>query len=78
MMKPEMNIQDLTKPLQYVAVGVLLVFLVMTPQNWIVVLIFGTPLLEMLFCPGVNDAYHSINQFIYQATEVIGDKSQHL
>ena len=47
------------------AVGVLLVFVVITPLNWIVVQIFGTPLLEMLFGLGVNDAYCSISQFIY-------------
>ena len=56
MMKREMNIWDLPKPLQYVAIGVLLVFVVVTPLNRIVGLISGTPLLEMLFGPGVNDA----------------------
>ena len=74
MMKREMNIRDLPKPLQYAAVGVLLVFVVVTPLNWIV----GTPLLEMLFGPGVNEAYRSISQFIYRATQVIEGKSQHL
>ena len=78
MMKREMNIRDLPKPLQYVAIGVLLVFVVVTPLNWIVGLISGTPLLEMLFGPGVNDAYRSISQFIYRATQVIKGKSQHL
>ena len=61
MMKREMNIRDLPKPLQYATVGVLLVFVVVTPLNWIVGLIFGTPLLEMLFGPGVNEAYRSIS-----------------
>ena len=42
-MKREMNIRDLQKPLQYAAVGVLLVFVVMTPLNWIVRLTFRTP-----------------------------------
>ena len=51
MMKREMNIRDLPKPLRYAAVGVLLDFVVMTPLNWIVGLLFGTPLLEMLFGP---------------------------
>ena len=78
MMKREMNIRDLPKPLQYVAIGVLLVFVVATPLNRIVGLISGTPLLEMLFGPGVNDAYRSISQFIYRATQVIAGKSQHL
>ena len=78
MMKREMNIRDLPKPLQYAAVGVLLVFVVVTPLNWIVGLIFGVPLLEMLFGPGVNEAYRSISQFIYRATQVIEGKSQHL
>ena len=49
MMKREMNIRDLPKPLQYAAVGVLLVFVVVTPLNWIVRLTFGTPLLEVRF-----------------------------
>ena len=78
MMKREMNIRDLPKPLQYAVVGVLLVFVVVTPLNWIVGLIFGTPLLEMLFGTGVNEAYRSISQFIYRATHVIEGKSQHL
>jgi len=78
MMKSEMNIRDLPKPLQYATVGVLLVFVVVTPLNWIVGLIFGTPLLEMLFGPGVNKAYRSISHFIHRATQVIEGKSQHL
>ena len=78
MMKREMNIRHLPKPLQYAAVGGLLVFVMVTPLNWIVGLIFGTPLLEMLFGPGVNDAYRSISQFIHSATQVIEGKSQHL
>ena len=49
MMKREMNIRDLPKPLQYAAVGVLLVFVVVTLLNWIVRLTFGTPLLEVRF-----------------------------
>ena len=77
-MKSEINIRDLPKPLQYAAVGVLLVFVVVTLLNWIVRLTFGTPLLEMLFGPGVNDAYRSISQFINRATQVIEGKSQHL
>ncbi len=56
----------------------LLVFVVVTPLNWIVGLIFGTPLLEMLFGPVVNDAYRSISQFIHRAKQVIEGKSQHL
>ena len=36
MLKREMNIRDLPKPLQYAAVRVLLVFVVVTPLNWIV------------------------------------------
>ena len=56
----------------------LLVSVVITPLKRIVVLIFGTPLLEMLFGPSVNDAYRNISQFIYQAIEAIGGKSQHL
>ena len=51
MMKREMNIRDLPKPLQYAAVGVLLVFAVVTLLNWFVGLIYGVPLLEMLFGP---------------------------
>lgn len=78
MIKREMNIRDLQKPLQYATVGVLLVFVVVTPLNWIVGLIFGTPLLEMLFGPGVNEAYRSISRFIHHATQVIEGKSQHL
>ena len=78
MIKREMNIRDLQKPLQYATVGVLLVFVVVTPLNWIVGLIFGTPLLEMLFGPGVNKAYRSISHFIHRATLVIEGKSQHL
>ncbi len=78
MIKREMNIPDLQKPLQYATVGVLLVFVVVTPLNWIVGLIFGTPLLEMLFGPGVNKAYRSISHFIHRATQVIEGKSQHL
>ena len=76
MMKREMNIRDLPRPLQYAAVGVLLIFVVVKPLNWIVGLIFGTPLLEMLFGPGVNEAYRSITQFIHRATQVIEGKSQ--
>ena len=49
MMKRELNIRDLPKPLQYAAVGVLLVFVVVTPLNWIVRLTFGKPLLEVRF-----------------------------
>ena len=49
-----------------------------TLLNWFVELIFGVPLLEMLFGPGVNDAYRSISQFIHRATQVIEGKSQHL
>ena len=64
--------------MQYEAVGVLLVSVVITPLKRIVVLIFGTSLLEMLFGPGVNDAYRSISQFIYQATQAIGVKSRQL
>ena len=41
MMKREMNIRDLPKPLQYAAVGVLLVLAVVTLLNWFVGLIFG-------------------------------------
>ena len=78
MIKREMNIRDLQKPLQYATVGVLLVFVVVTPLNWIVGLIFGTPLLEMLFGPSLNDAYRSISQFIHRATQVIEGKSQNL
>ena len=78
MMKREMNIRDLPKPLHHAAVCVLLVLAVMTLLNWFVGLIFGVSLLEMLFGPGVNDAYLSINQFIYRATQVIEGKSQHL
>ena len=78
MIKREMNIRDLQKPLQYATFGVLLVFVVVTPLNWIVGLIFGTPLLEMLFGPGVNKAYRSISHFIHRATQVIEGKSQHL
>ena len=78
MMKREMNIRDLPKPLHYAAVCVLLVLAVMTLLNWFVGLIFGVPLLEMLFGPGVNDAYRSISQFIHSATQVIEGKSQHL
>ena len=78
MIKREMNIRDLQKPLQYATVGALLVFVVVTPLNWIVGLIFGTPLLEMLFGPGVNKAYRSISHFIHHATLVIEGKSQHL
>ena len=77
-MKREMNIPDLPKPLQYAAVGVLLVLAVVTLLNWFVGLIFGVPLLEMLFGPGVNDAYRSISQFIHRATQVIEVKLQHL
>ncbi len=44
MMKREMNIRDLPKPLQYAAVGVLLVLAVVTLLNWFVGLIFGVPL----------------------------------
>ena len=68
MIKREMNIRDLLKPLQYAAVGVLLLSAVVTMLNWFVGLIFGVPLLEMLFGPGVNDAYRSISQFIHRAT----------
>ena len=78
MMTREMNIRDLPKPLQYAAVSVLLVFVVVTPLNWIVRLTFDTPLLEMLFGPGLNEAYRSISQFINRATQVIAGKSQHL
>ena len=78
MMKRDRNIRDLPKPLQDATVGVLLVFVVVTPLNWIVGLIFGTPLLEMLFGPGVNEDYRSISQFIHRATQVIEGKSQHL
>ena len=49
MMKREMNIRDLPKPLHYAAVCVLLVLALMTLLNWFVGLIFGVPLLEMLF-----------------------------
>jgi len=35
MMKREMNIRDLPKPLQYAAVGVLLVLAVVTLLNWL-------------------------------------------
>jgi len=69
---------ELPKPLQYAAVGVLLVFVVVTPLNWIVGLIFGTPLLEMLFGPSLKEAYRSISQFIHRATQVIEVKLQHL
>ena len=55
-----------------------LVFVVVTPLNWIVGLIFGTPLLEMLFGSGLNEAYRSISQFIHRATQVIEGKSQNL
>ena len=75
MMKGEMNIRDLPKPLQHAAVGVLLVLAVVTLLNWFVGLIFGVPLLGMLFGPGVNDAYRSISQFIHRATQVIEGKS---
>ena len=78
MMKREMNIRDLPKPLQYAAVRVLLVFVVVKPLNWIVGLIFGTPFLKMLFGPGVNQAYRIISQFIHHATQAIEGKSQHL
>ena len=78
MKKCEMNIRDMPTPLQYAAVGVLLVFVVVTPLNRNVGLIFGTPLLEMLFGPGVNEAYGSISQSIHRATQVIEGKSQHL
>ena len=78
MIKREMNIRDLQKPLQYATVGVLLVFVVVTPLNWIVGLIFGTPLLEMLFGPGVKEAYRSISQFIHRTIQVIEVESQHL
>ena len=78
MMNREMNIRDLPKPLQYTAVGVLLILAVVTVLNWFVGLIFGLPLLEMLCGPGVNDAYRSISQFIHRATQVIEGKSQHL
>ena len=78
MMKRELNIRDLPKPLQYAAVAVLLFFVVVTPLNCIVGLIFGTPLLEILFGPGLNDAYRSISHFIHRATQVIEGKSQHL
>ena len=78
MMKRGMNIRDLPKPLQCASVGVLLVFIVLTPLNWIVGLIFGTPLLEMLFGPGLNEAYRSISQFIDRATQVIEGMSQQL
>ena len=78
MMKREMNIRDLPKPLRYAAVGVLLVLAVLTLLDWFVGLICGVPLLEMLFGPGVNDAYRSISQFIHRATKVIEGKSQHL
>ncbi len=70
MMKREMNIRDLPKPLQCAAVGVLLVFVVVTPLNWI-----GTPLLKVLFGPGVNEAYRSISHLIYRATQVIEGQS---
>ena len=49
MMKSKINIRDLPRRLQYAAVGVLLVFVVVTPLNWIVRLTFGTPLLEVRF-----------------------------
>ena len=49
MMKCKINIRDLPRRLQYGAVGVLLVFVVVTPLNWIVRLTFGTPLLEVRF-----------------------------
>ena len=78
MMKREMNIRDLPKPLQYAAVGVLLFLAVVTLLNWFVGLIFGVPFLEMLLGPGVNDAYRSISQFIHRATQVIESNSQHL
>ena len=78
MMKHEMNIRDLPKPMQYAAVGVLLLFFVVTPLNWIVGLIFGTPLLEMLFGLCVNEVYRSISQFIHRAIQAIEGKSQHL
>ena len=78
MIKREINIRGLPKPLQYAAVGVLLLSAVVTMLNWFVGLIFGVPLLEMLFGPGVNDAYRSISQFIHRATQVIEGKSQHL
>ena len=78
MMKREMNIRTLPKPLQYAAIGMLLVLALVTLLNWLVEMIFDVPLLEMLFGPGVNDAYHSISQFIYRATQVIEGGSQHL
>ena len=74
MMKREMNIRDLPKPRQYAAVGVLMVFVVVTPLNWIVGLIFSMPLLEMLFGPGVNEAYRSVSPFIHRATQLIEGK----
>ena len=77
-MKRETNIRELPKPLQYAAVGVLQVFAVVTLLNWFVRLIFGVPLLEMLFGPGVNDAYRSISQFIHRTTQAIEGKLQHL
>ncbi len=78
MMKREMNIRDLPKPRQYAVVGVLLVFVVVTPLNWIVGLIFSTLLLGMLFGPGGKEAYRSISQLIHLTTQVIEVKSQHL
>ena len=78
MMKREKSMRDLPKPLQYVAVGMPLVLVVVTLLNWFVVPIFGESLLEMLFGAGVNDAYSSISQFIHRATQVIEGKSQHL
>ena len=61
MMKREKSMRDLPKPLQYVAVGMPLVLVVVTLLNWFVVPIFGESLLEMLFGAGVNDAYSSIS-----------------
>ena len=51
MMKRELNIRDLPKPLQYAAVGVLLVLAVVTLLNWFVGLIFGVPLLGCCSVP---------------------------
>ena len=74
MMKHEMKIRDLSKPMQHAAFGVLLALVVVTLVNWLVGLIFSVPLLEMLFGPGVNDAYRTISQFIHRATQVIEGK----
>ncbi len=78
MLKREMNIRDVPKQLRYATVGVLLVLAAVTLLNWFIGMIFGVPLVEMVFNPGVNDAYRSISQFIDRATQVIEGKSQHL